>query len=449
VIRFSASLVAVAVGVLIAGIVSSSLKLVYVAIGISAVALIAVLAGAARNREELFGGNVEPAGQPAPELAGGADSTPVGAAAPVSSQAGGFGGFGDTRAFGAAPADLPPVSMAPAAGPRMPEAPPGRWTGRGVPGAAPAMPPVPEVGRHKSRPAAYAPPSRSAGYAPPVPPAPPAPPAPVPAVPPVPEVPAAAAAAVVPETATPEVAVAATAIPEAMVPEAVVPEAVVPEAVVPEAVVPEAVVPEAVAPETAMAEVAAPEVAVPDVAVPDVAMPEVAAPEAEAAGVGTPGDEASHSYVHDVAATESAAVLTEFEVASEPDAADEAAEADLAAATDEVAEAGTEVPEAGTEVGDTMTAAGEAVEESGAADVSAGDEEAVADEAPAASETAAPSVDLQRGVTVVPGVPRYHNAQCILIRFMGEDDLERTTLGAARESGLTPCRACQPDQEAE
>jgi hypothetical protein len=49
-------------------------------------------------------------------------------------------------------------------------------------------------------------------------------------------------------------------------------------------------------------------------------------------------------------------------------------------------------------------------------------------------------------VTVVPGVPRYHNASCLLIRFMGEDDLEKTTLAAAREAGCTPCRACLRDQ---
>jgi hypothetical protein len=54
--------------------------------------------------------------------------------------------------------------------------------------------------------------------------------------------------------------------------------------------------------------------------------------------------------------------------------------------------------------------------------------------------------DLRREVTVVPGVPRYHRANCILIRFMGEKDLVKTTLGAAREAGCTPCRACLPDQ---
>jgi hypothetical protein len=48
-------------------------------------------------------------------------------------------------------------------------------------------------------------------------------------------------------------------------------------------------------------------------------------------------------------------------------------------------------------------------------------------------------------VTVVPGVPRYHNATCILIRFMGDSDLDKMTRAAAREAGCTPCRACLPD----
>jgi hypothetical protein len=54
--------------------------------------------------------------------------------------------------------------------------------------------------------------------------------------------------------------------------------------------------------------------------------------------------------------------------------------------------------------------------------------------------------DPRREVSVVPGVPRYHDAHCILIRFMSEDGLETMTLAAARDSGCTPCRACQPDK---
>ena len=54
--------------------------------------------------------------------------------------------------------------------------------------------------------------------------------------------------------------------------------------------------------------------------------------------------------------------------------------------------------------------------------------------------------DPQTIVTVVPGVPRYHNATCILIRFMGEGDLDKMTIAVAGDAGCTPCRACLPDQ---
>ena len=54
-IRFSAALVAVAIGVLIGGIATSRLLLVYVAIAVSAVALVALAIGVVLKREELFG----------------------------------------------------------------------------------------------------------------------------------------------------------------------------------------------------------------------------------------------------------------------------------------------------------------------------------------------------------------------------------------------------------
>jgi hypothetical protein len=50
-----------------------------------------------------------------------------------------------------------------------------------------------------------------------------------------------------------------------------------------------------------------------------------------------------------------------------------------------------------------------------------------------------------RMVTVVPGVPRYHAANCILIRFMEEDDLQKMSLSEATEAGCSACRACQGD----
>ena len=56
-------------------------------------------------------------------------------------------------------------------------------------------------------------------------------------------------------------------------------------------------------------------------------------------------------------------------------------------------------------------------------------------------------VPSDQDVTVVPGVPRYHRSECILIRFMGDNDLQRMPVEQAREAGCTPCRACQPDGE--
>jgi hypothetical protein len=49
-------------------------------------------------------------------------------------------------------------------------------------------------------------------------------------------------------------------------------------------------------------------------------------------------------------------------------------------------------------------------------------------------------------VIVVQGVPRYHKSGCILIRFLGQSDLEQLTREAAEAAGCVPCRACQPDK---
>jgi hypothetical protein len=50
-------------------------------------------------------------------------------------------------------------------------------------------------------------------------------------------------------------------------------------------------------------------------------------------------------------------------------------------------------------------------------------------------------------VILVPGVPRYHIDDCILIRFLSADDVESVTREAARAAGCVPCRACEPDQK--
>jgi hypothetical protein len=81
-------------------------------------------------------------------------------------------------------------------------------------------------------------------------------------------------------------------------------------------------------------------------------------------------------------------------------------------------------------------------------------EDEPADEATTITKAVAPASsaasDLEgTEVTVVPGVPRYHRASCILIRFMGDSDLDKMTVAAAKEAGCTPCRACLPDQPEE
>ena len=50
-------------------------------------------------------------------------------------------------------------------------------------------------------------------------------------------------------------------------------------------------------------------------------------------------------------------------------------------------------------------------------------------------------------VIIVQGIGRYHRGGCILIRFMGPEDLESMTLRAAEAAGCVPCKACRPEQE--
>jgi hypothetical protein len=49
-------------------------------------------------------------------------------------------------------------------------------------------------------------------------------------------------------------------------------------------------------------------------------------------------------------------------------------------------------------------------------------------------------------VSVVPGIARYHQGDCILIRFLSEEDLQTMTRQAAEASGCAPCRACRPEK---
>ena len=82
-IRFSAGLVVVAIGVLIGGVATSKLSLVYAAIAVSALALITLAIGVALKRDELFGG--------------GPESAPAGVGADSGMPAGQSVGAGDVR----------------------------------------------------------------------------------------------------------------------------------------------------------------------------------------------------------------------------------------------------------------------------------------------------------------------------------------------------------------
>jgi hypothetical protein len=87
-----------------------------------------------------------------------------------------------------------------------------------------------------------------------------------------------------------------------------------------------------------------------------------------------------------------------------------------------------------------------------AASASAGTQAAAA--APPSTTTQAASESKDKGaaaaaddqVTVVPGITRYHRSECILIRFLGPDDLQTLTRAEAEGSGCVPCKACQPEQ---
>ena len=77
-IRFSALLVALAIGLLVAGVVASSLLLVYVSIAVCAVAALLLAAGVLWHWSEIFGsGEARPASPAASGLAGAPATTPV------------------------------------------------------------------------------------------------------------------------------------------------------------------------------------------------------------------------------------------------------------------------------------------------------------------------------------------------------------------------------------
>jgi hypothetical protein len=163
----------------------------------------------------------------------------------------------------------------------------------------------------------------------------------------------------------------------------------------------------------------------------------------------------------------------------EDDESDEADTSGKPAAVDEVAEAG-EVAEIDEAAPDEAKPADPAATELGSldasqsrgadadhdadadADAGAGEDPAAADHTDSSPDSGAepgeklaaadhedqPLAERQsdaRLVTVIPGVPRYHDPDCILIRFMGEDDIARKSIPEAKAANCTPCAACQPE----
>ena len=471
-IRFSAALVVVAIGVLIAGVATSSLSLVYVAIGISAVALLVLAVGVALKRDELFRDDVRPApavdsvtaGQPA-----GGDQQDAGSEAssrvPVSTAGGAFGsafsrgdsprennlwgvqGPGDDaparpgRSFpdstfpdkGAQPAASPrdwasgrpdtgrPDSSTPEAAPQGTPARPSAWPApdAGFPAAPAAKEVAPPAGRSGTRRPA-APPTRADPVVP--------------------------WAASMPTRV--DIAKGKSSDPGPSWLEDVDDKSAA-SAAAPLAgrVAPVA----AGAPQDADAPAAAKDT--PDAAEDSQADARggVAADDEPAATWGDAprswDDSSWKADAPDAGGDSGEDVPAAVATASETDVRD----VDASSAGDDATHSG---PEHGGTTMDDSQAVGTVVAgaDDDADEGQAGPDEAVLDEAvldEAGPDEAGPDeAQVPAGaqaVAVVPGVPRYHEPNCILIRFMPGDDIQRMTVSEAEEAGCTPCRACQPE----
>jgi len=386
VIRFSASLVAIAVGLLIAGLVTSDLKLVYAAIGVSGVALLALVAGAAMKREDLFGDNSQgPVPSPAaPQPAGwerqaGDHSVPApaAAAAPGVPDTNGWAGAEAGSGFGwsererwarpaesyssASPWPVAPSTDIPATADIASPAESGAVTAASSSGTS-----GPDAGWATERTDQW----RDIG------------------------------------TAPWEAAAAATALPQAQ-------QRV------------------EAAPGTRLD---APGAASGVAGSVDTADADQVAQAEDGAGAD------SEAEVYAVSAADSAVMAGSADeigsaVAAGSDfTAGSDDEADSAVTADSLVEADSDLAVSGQDIViDDQPAADQAAAQVAAdtgADSTAPDHESLIELDPAAE------------VTVAPGIPRYHDAHCILIRFMGDDDLERMPLAAAQQAGCTPCRAC-------
>jgi hypothetical protein len=488
VIRFSAALVAVAIGVLIGGIATSKLLLVYIAIVVSAVALLALAIGVVVKREELFGegqGLVPAGAGAAPVLPASAGESQdqhriaanqygpavsVPPSAPFQGPTASHGTAFDGTGFGGTAQGAPPVTAAPppAASPSAPHQASDRqgrdrgadpvpswdaqsardqWSSvpwQGSTAADPAPDWMPS-GRGASDPASQAEatapsPTSPVSAAPPPPPSPSSPSSPPSAGPgATPPSPSGAGAGPAPTNwFAPQGRPADAAPPATEAPAGAADEeddwptryswlddepgegdaaddqpagiAVGHDAHHP--------VPEASAPASPADDPA------PDSAAGD-------APTSDAPTSDTPAGDtlASHTLESDVRAGGAPAGDTVPAEATVPAAAYAESEPEPAepAAADE------------PEPGPAEPAAADAGPEPGPAKP---ETTGTADEPPSAGQAEPAQAAVM--VTVLPGVPRYHQPDCVLIRFMSDDDIQRLTVAQAKADGCTPCAACQP-----
>jgi hypothetical protein len=157
--------------------------------------------------------------------------------------------------------------------------------------------------------------------------------------------------------------------------------------------------------------------------------PSAKARDAETATQATPDEEPADAETRDAAAGEPAetdATVIAFRSRKEPESEEPGPAGDADEETDPADESTEGEAEARTETDAEAAARPE-------------------DEPPAAAPTAdAMAADATALVAVVRGVPRYHEPDCVLIRFMPEGDLQKLTVPQAKEDGCTPCAACQP-----
>jgi hypothetical protein len=454
VIRFSASLVVIAMGLLVAGGVTSKLPLVYAAIALSAVALIFLVIGAILNRGEF---RAQPSGDPVPHRDAEPEPAALAGAAPAVNPATSPASLaGQARA---AATDMPtdtatdiapvggtgkppwPDSPAPA-GRLRPDVPDEQWPGKRLPDEFHPHAPWPA-----QRPAPPAPanfdwltpakprtsgateagvPNRpreqpSTGAVPP----PPAegsvgPKAEAPGGPPHSEVPAGATADApagpqAEAPAGPQAGASAGAAAEASAGASAGPQAETPAGATKPPLADAVKAPLADAIRELRAKTSEkPRAAAPGSAPPDA--PVAPTQQLAAAQPAEPEPPKAEPAKSEAAASEAAA--------PEPPAY-ASADADAGSAVAVPAESRSAAPAPG---------------ESGAGESGASEHEP-------GEPVSAAAKPAGQAVTVVPGVPRYHRSDCILIRFMGDNDLQKMPVEAAREAGCTPCRACQPDGE--